>query len=510
MNLKISEIINKKFYYLILALFLIETLSFLSYFFPLLREISFFVILLTVLFLAIKDLKYALYIIIIELIVGSHGYIFFSDILNFELSIRIAMWLVVMIVWFVKYIINLKNYLQTPIQERKGQSLTNFFAYFPIYLLLGLFILIATIKGAVLNNDLSVWFNDFNSWLYFLILLPLIYIFRNNNIKNLTRDIIRIFLAGVTWISIKTVLFLFFFSHNLPIIESLYAWSREYLLAEITVSPSNFYRIFFQSHIYTLMLIIIALFSLNDWKNISKKKTYILITIFTLSLSSIFLSLSRSLWVGLALSLLVWLVYIIKRYKKKIIYYNLLKLSLISILAIFLITAIINIPLPGYKANYNAGRAFKDRTKIVNNDEPAISSRWSLLTPMAQEIIKSPIIGHGFGKEITYISQDPRVLEKNSNGEYTTYAFEWGWFSIWLKMGLLGLLAYLWLFYRVIFDAFKAKHNQPYIWALGLSLLALMAVNFFTPYLNHPLGIMYLILVSLIISSNREYYLKIK
>jgi O-antigen ligase len=127
---------------------------------------------------------------------------------------------------------------------------------------------------------------------------------------------------------------------------------------------------------------------------------------------------------------------------------------------------------------------------------------------MSQEILRSPIIGHGFGKEITYISKDPRVLEKNSSGEYTSSAFEWGWLSVWLKMGLLGLLAYLWLFYRVISDAFKTKYNQPYIWALGLSLLSLIAVNFFTPYLNHPLGIMYLLLISLIVSSTRRYYLK--
>jgi len=508
MNLRINEIINKRFYYLILALFLIESLSFLSYFLPFLREISFFIILLTVAFLAIKDLRYALYVIIVELIIGSHGYIFFSEFFNFELSIRIAMWLVVMIVWFIKYIISLKNYLQTPIKERKTHSISYFFAYFPAFLLLALFILIATVKGVVVSDDLSVWFNDFNSWLYFLILLPLIYIFRNNNIKDLIRDIISIFLASVTWMSIKTLILLFFFSHNLPIIEPLYAWSRQYLLAEITVLPSGFYRIFFQSHIYTLMLIVIGLFSLNDWKNITKKEAYILITIFALTLSSILLSLSRSLWVGLLLSLLVWFVYIIKKDKKKIVYYNLSKLLLISVSAVFLIVAVINIPLPGYSANFNAGRVFKDRAKIMNNEEAAVSSRWSLLAPMSQEIIKSPIIGHGFGKEITYISQDPRVLEKDNNGKYTTYAFEWGWFSIWLKMGFLGLLAYLWLFYRVISEAFKTKHDQPYIWALGLSLFALMAVNFFTPYLNHPLGIMYLILVSLIVSSSREYYLK--
>jgi len=508
MNLKFKEIINKRFYYLVSVLLLIESLSFLSYFFPSLREISFFVIALAVVFLAIKDLKYALYLIIIELIIGSHGYIFFSEIFNFEISIRIAMWLVVMVVWFIKYLIWLKNYLQTAVEDREKGSVFYFFAYFPAFLLLGLFILIATIKGVTLSNDLSVWFSDFNSWLYFLILLPFIYVFRNNNIKGLIRDIVTVFLAGVTWVSLKTLILLFFFSHNLPIIEPLYAWSRAYLLAEITALDSGFYRIFFQSHIYNLMLIIIALFSFNDFKKVSKKQKYALIAIFSLSLSSILLSLSRSIWVGLILGFIVWFVYIIKKYEKKLVYYNLARLLIISISAVFLIVAVINIPLPGYSSDFNAGKTFKERANLKDKDEAAISSRWSLLEPMSKEILKSPIIGHGFGKEITYISQDPRVLERNSSGEYTTSAFEWGWLSIWLKMGILGLLAYIWLFYRVISDAFRDKHNQPYIWGLGLSLLALVAVNFFTPYLNHPLGIMYLILISLIVSSNKVYYLK--
>jgi O-antigen ligase len=197
-----------------------------------------------------------------------------------------------------------------------------------------------------------------------------------------------------------------------------------------------------------------------------------------------------------------------KNYKKKDYYQQLSKLLLIILGAVFLIVAIINIPMLGYKGDFNAGKTFKERANLKNSEEAAISSRWSLLAPMSQEILKSPIIGHGFGKEITYISSDPRVLENNSSGEYTSSAFEWGWLSIWLKMGFLGLLAYLWLFYRIIKDAFISNYNKVYIWALGLSLLTLMIVNFFTPYLNHPLGIIYLLIVSLIVSSYKLNCLK--
>ena len=109
-----------------------------------------------------------------------------------------------------------------------------------------------------------------------------------------------------------------------------------------------------------------------------------------------------------------------------------------------------------------------------------------------------PILGSGFGTTVTYISNDPRVREVSRTGEYTTYAFEWGWLDIWLKMGvigligLLGLLGYLGrIFYR------KAASNPLALAGLAV-LVALAAINVFTPYLNHPLGLGMLILLTMV------------
>ena len=51
-------------------------------------------------------------------------------------------------------------------------------------------------------------------------------------------------------------------------------------------------------------------------------------------------------------------------------------------------------------------------------------------------------MGRGFGATVTYQTRDPRILADNGSGEYTTYAFEWGWLDIWLKLGIFGLAAY--------------------------------------------------------------------
>ena len=101
-------------------------------------------------------------------------------------------------------------------------------------------------------------------------------------------------------------------------------------------------------------------------------------------------------------------------------------------------------------------------------------------------------MGQGFGATVTYRTNDPRALASSPNGLYTTYTFEWGWFDIWLKLGLLGLLAYLGLIFKIIKDGLKI--NSYFSLSLVTGLLVLITVNIFSPYVNHPLGIGYIIL----------------
>ncbi len=506
MSFNIKYFLNKKTFYVLLSLFFIECLSFLSFFYPNLREVIFFTLVLGVLILAIKDLKYAFYIILLEIVIASHGYLFFTEIFGGQISLRMAFWFIVIAVWFIKWIKWLYKYLNTAEEERENASLSYHFRYFGVFLLLAIFVFIASLKGFIVSDNISVWFNDFNAWLYFFLLLPAIAIFRRNNINTLIKDLSILFSAGVIWLAIKTLILLFLFSHELTVIEFVYEWSRDYLLAEITVLPDGFYRIFFQSHIYIALALIFSwLVILN--KKLSRKKLFIIIAISALLLSAILLSLSRSIWLGLAFVSLIYLIYLIKSFKGKELFLNIIKVLSSIILAFIFIIAVIEIPLPGYSQNINAGKTFRDRANISNQNEAAVSSRWSLLPVMLEEIIRAPIIGYGFGKELTYKSQDPRILETDDSGVYTTYAFEWGWLSLWLKMGILGVLAYVWLLYRVVCDAFKTKKWQPYMRALGFGLIFLTVVNFFTPYFNHPLAILFLIISSLVVAASKDYYL---
>ena len=100
------------------------------------------------------------------------------------------------------------------------------------------------------------------------------------------------------------------------------------------------------------------------------------------------------------------------------------------------------------------------------------------------------------------------MLKNNPTGEFTTFAFEWGYLDLWYKMGILGPLAYLGLIGSILLTLWRAIKNQSEMILSGINirglslglfaaLIALTVVHFFTPYLNHPLGIGFIILSSI-------------
>lgn len=127
----------------------------------------------------------------------------------------------------------------------------------------------------------------------------------------------------------------------------------------------------------------------------------------------------------------------------------------------------------------------------------AVTSRWNLLTPLMAEIEKAPMLGSGFGTSITYVSDDPRIRASNPTGAYTTDRFEWGYHDIWLKMGIPGLLAFASLFFvlfRSMWRAIREKRDDRWI-VIGMfsGVVALYVAHVFSPYLNHPIGLGFLV-----------------
>lgn len=485
----------------IALLLLFEAFSFISFFTPVFNIIFFVLLNLVFLFLAIKKSELAIFIIFSELIISSMGYMFFLDIAGFHLSIRMSLWLILLVVYLFKLLFQIK---ESGAQALYWQRIKNF-KFLGLFSFLGFFVFIALAKALISQTPLLSVFHDFNSWLFFLLLFPVLSIvdLENEKIKNVFKNII---LASLIYLSLKTLILLAIFSHNLSWATSVYTWLRGSLMAEITIN--DFWsRIFMQSQIFSgAAFFLVFSYSQSIGDKFFSKKNITLIALAGLFLSTLILSFSRSFWLALILvvSLSLLLTWISLGFKKTISSVLYLFSSLIFALLLIYFVSILPISSSG-QIDFNKG--LSDRIS-QDSSEPALASRWSLLPVLWQEIKTAPVLGQGFGAELVYISSDPRVLENNPGGEYRTFAFEWGYLDIWLKMGLLGLFAYFLLLSRLVISGLKRGLSSfGVFWGLSLSLIFLSIVNFFTPYLNHPLGIGLIILSTCIIQKN-EVYLK--
>jgi O-antigen ligase len=492
-----AEIINRKFYLILGFIFLAELFSIFSFLFPKFQIFVFSTIILLTLILSLQKLEYGLYVLLIELIIGSKGYLFFFENDGLVLSIRISLWLIIMSVWAGQLLYN----------RLKGLKDINKFPYFIYFSVLFIFILWGLINGKLNNNTINNIFFDFNGWLYFALIFPFYSIFKYN--KSF-KDLFQVFLAAISWLCTKTLLLLYFFSHDiLGVNEFLYFWVRTTGVGEITKMSGDFYRIFFQSHIFVLVGFFLFL-SLLVWyinKNkISLNQDFLLLfSGLTFSLVINIISLSRSNWVGLLAGAIIIFVIILLKLKKKTLF-KIIGISLISIIiSLGIIFIIVKFPFPQSTSNFDP-ELVKNRAGQISG-EAGVSSRWALLPNLWKKIGQAPIMGQGFGTTVSYISSDPRVLESSPNGEYTTYAFEWGWLDIWLKLGLFGLTAYLSLLFLFIIHGFQNSrmstiYNSIYF-GFTIGLISITIVSFFSPYMNHPLGIGYLLIISVLLGNRK-------
>lgn len=497
----------------LLAFFLIELFSYFSYSIPQLSPFTFWLLSAACLLLSVRRLEYGVLMVLGELFIGSKGYLYFTELNGIKLSIRIALWSIVMFVWFGKYALYLwrERALSRQLAAIKSKKFGLSFALLFLAAAWGL------THGWISQPSFGGVFLDANAWAYLGLIFPLYWI---RNAEALPHKIWSIFWAAAVWLSFKTLFLLYIFSHGQTLlIFSLYHWVRNTGIGEITQIEGGFYRIFIQSQIFNLLGIFLAMWWLvaEGAKKqllpfIRERQTKIIILFLALNLITILLSFSRSFWVGAAAgctALAIWLAIKARggggTYFHKIAH-SIKLVATTAVLAIILSTAVIGstiaFPWPRPTGGFSTTDLFSDR--LTESNESAIGSRWALLPKLWERIKSDPIRGQGFGAEVTYRSQDPRVLKDNPDGSYTTSAFEWGWLDIWLKLGIFGLLSYLYLLYKIGREDWDASNTAMPAGALAVGLIILAAVHIFTPYLNHPLGIGYLLIAAALLEARQQ------
>lgn len=454
--------------------------SFVGFLVPAFREAMFFAVLSLVLVLSIYKLEYGLYAALIELVLGSKGYLLYFDYGGFDISLRIGIFLAVMGVFLAKLAIRKIKFAQSK----------ELYWYLIFFVLIGVGFLGGVSRGFGFQNV----FLDANGYFYLLYLFPFLAVFRDKDKLNKLTDVL---LPSGLVLAIFGLFLFYVFSHDWLNLDLIYKWQRVNLLSEITFTGSV-YRIFFQSQIFLIPLFFLAVSKI--WE---KKDLYLAVAAAFLSILGIFVSLSRSFFLGFLAGLFVFLAIIYLKNKKESLKFLFIVILICSASVAFLWTI-----------NKNEPRILADRFLFISQKgivaEPASLTRQEELKPLFLEIIKKPFLGWGFGKTVEFLTHDPRALTMlpqcigKESCLYTTYAFEWGYLDLWLKLGVFGLVSLFGIIYTLFqkgWIEFK-KGNSNSLWIVS-SLAAVAVTNIFSPYLNHPLGLGILILVTIYLFAER-------
>ena len=419
---------------------------------------------------AYKRLEWGIALVFLELFINPHGKLIFTTFAGQTIPLRMVLFAAVMLAWFLLFV-----------QKRIRIDLTRMKPFIVLFIGVAL-----GFVGLIANNPIDA-FQDGNAYIYLLYLIPILSIEWNALSKRL---LLQCLAAGSVWISFLSFGILYLYSHFSELqLEGVYLFLRDTRIADIA---DSLYRVFIQSQFFVIVFAVFLVALLFEKQE--KKSSKVLMGLLAVSIAIVLLSLSRSFWVGIIMGLLTLFTLIIlfirPRFKEVISATGTLLISLVCSIAI--ISTIVFFPLPQRASNVELTNAFKERT----SSDSAISSRWKLLDPMWKLIAGAPIVGNGFGTTVSFETDDPRIRSISPDGMWSTYSMEWGWHELWLKMGIFGPLGFVFLgMYLARSFIWQLKTDQRWV-AVGFltSIAFLFGTHIFSPYLNHPIGLGFLLL----------------
>ncbi len=454
--------------------------------------IPFVVIVVAALIVTKRSLLWGLAFAMLEIFVGGHGHLIDVTIGGTTLGIRQGIFLSIML--GTLYHIVVKHVRPRFVAERD----------LPFVFLAGA-IALGTISGFA-RNSFGAAFDDMNGYATFAYLLPVAMIAWTPEAK---RVLLWTFALGATWVAASSLSLLYLFTH-LPVegIWAVYGFVRDARLAEVTILSNPawlvgllpngpwYFRVFEQGQfsvmMFTLLLIAATVFVAKEWR---ERKA--LIVPLALMIAVDISGQSRSFWLGLVAAVGIMAIVIVwNRISIKEILRVKATGAIALCVAMLSLWVLVVLPIPPRPDLTNSPyyKGQNDDTRDL-----AVSSRWNLIGPMMEKIGENPLWGSGFGTTVTYISDDPRIRAANGTGEYTTYRFEWGYQDIWLKMGVPGLLAFGFYLFTILRAGYRSVVEREETRWLSISMvcgvIALYASHIFSPYLNHPIGLGFMIFV---------------
>jgi len=495
---------TRTFLLLVAGYVLLELSSWIGYNHPILSLVFFSIVVTAVTVLAWYRPGLAVVAVLGELFVGSQGgYMLAVGPANVDgaiLSLRMGLFLAVFCPWLARTIL-----LMLKREEGSGKreapqwyrSMKEAKLLWPYAALLAV-VAFGALRGLAAGNGFGEVFFDANGYAFF-VLFPA---FMEGLADLRSRQLMWYVLAAAMTVTIaKALAVMFFFSHRVYFIAAnMYLWVRDTRVGEVTHTVADFHRVFFQSHLYVLVgLFAVALFAAAA-KSAKSRAFWVPFGLFVAGMIAMILGLSRSFWFGGFAGAAVMIALLVWTGSGRGLWGRLALVCPLSLIAaIGIVAGLYAFPYPVKTGDLSFASMLSGRAFSLAG-EAAANSRWALLPELWRTGMKHPFLGSGLGTIVTYTTSDPRLLVDNPTGEYTTFAFEWGYHDLWVKFGVLGLAVYAWLIavimtpYIVSLKIWKCEGGKNRVDAFILigiisGVAAMLATNVFSPYLNHPLGI---------------------
>ncbi|OGY92978.1 MAG: hypothetical protein A3B31_00380 [Candidatus Komeilibacteria bacterium RIFCSPLOWO2_01_FULL_53_11] len=436
-------------------------------------------------FLFMRDLRWSMILGIAELAWGSFGSSFSWHLGSFSLSLRMLLF-GLSVLFFAYHTARTRRF--QPLRSTESM----------LFIVLALITGWGFIQGIIQGQPLVSVFLDGNAYVFILYFLIWRSVFHASDIPFIGSVLV----AAAIGLSIKTLLLFNFFAngYELANLTYLYIWVRDTRIGEITYAGGNVWRIFIQSQLYIGLAL---LFSLAQAIRIVRLR-WVDAALLTLYVAAIIVSLSRSFWIGIVVCTVVLLFAVRRSLVSRTRDFLKVLLKLLGVFAASVVLVLLLVLLPF--GGRGVGASLIDR---IGAEDPSGMSRIQMLGPLASAIMEHPILGSGFGKEVTYQSSDPRFKNPlNPDGTITTFAFEWGYLDQWLKLGAIAGTLFVAVLIALHVRGWqlvqKKIDDATFVWFFLLGLLFIELVHIVSPYLNHPLGLGYLVFGMVLI----EHYSK--
>ena len=353
---------------------------------------------------------------------------------------------------------------------------------------------VGAIRGLLSGNSVQLIAYDVRMYAY-ITLLPIFMLVVNN--KSRISIIFKSIFIISTLLSCFSLILQIIFVYFPEFASHIYNWNNVSMLGIITPGNKNVYRIFMKSMPYSYFAINYGIYHMLHEKRKRKALGYGFVV--SINVAAIFLSFTRSIYLGMIFTVFLYLSSFYKVIIQKKLFLRVFTIVATSILIIMLLAvinnanyfeyaftriSITNISLPEHQENVDTAPLPSDifEDEIPMNDTVLSDSiRAVSISELVQGIKSKPTFGYGLGYRT-----ESRIHQ------------EFAYLDLTVKLGVIGCVLYILPLISMGMKLITNKTKQCNdCLELYTALAGTAVTHFFNPYLSNSIGIsMYILMIA--------------